>query len=131
MSLETRVRMSGGVAVLDVEGRLVFGGEGDTLRETLIRLFEEGHRRILLNLSGLTHADSGGLGDLVAAYSAITRRGGAIKLVHPQPRILAMLHLTQIDTMFEICEDEAGAITSFQSGTVTQNQPALTDFLLE
>ena len=116
MSLETKVRFQGGVAVIDLDGRLAFASEGQHLRDTLVGLFEQGHTHLLVNLAGLQFADSGGLGDLVAAYAAITRRGGVIKLLEPQGKILAMLRTTHIDALFEICSGESAAIASFPAG---------------
>ena len=113
MSLKSELRFVDGIAVIDLKGRLSFGGDGERLRDLLLGVTEKGYLRILLNLSGLTHTDSGGLGDLVAAYTAITHRGGTIKLAAPPPKIQNMLHMTRIDSLFEICADEATAIASF------------------
>jgi len=113
MGLETKVRMSSGIAILDLDGNLLCSRETDTLRETLLELFGKGHTRILLNLEKILHADSGGLGDLVSAYAAITRRGGAVKLLRPQAKILTMLRMTHIDSLVEVCEEEHAAVVSF------------------
>src|SRR5690349_10617401 len=78
MRLTMKVRHVDGVAVLDFEGWLVFGREGDAMRDLLLQLFEQGHRRILINLEHLEHADSGGTGELVSAYVNIKRRGGMV-----------------------------------------------------
>src|SRR2546423_1295234 len=131
MSLETRVRHVDGVVVIDLNGGLLFGIDGEMLRETLIGVFETGHPRILLNLAGLHHADSGGLGDLVAAYSAISRRGGALKLLNPQKKIASMLKLTHIDSLFEIFHDEQTALSAFIPGEARPQTSTLSDFLNE
>jgi anti-sigma B factor antagonist len=114
MGLETNLRFSNGVAIVDLPERLAPGREGDTMRERLLALLDQGHTRILLNLAPITQADSGGLGDLVAAYAAVTRRGGEIRLVHPRPKLLAMLRMTHIDSLFEICDDESTAVRDFK-----------------
>jgi len=129
MSLEMSVRMSNEIAILDLEGRLAFGREGDSLRETILRIFEQGHQRILLNLESVVYADSGGLGEMVAAYAAITRRGGAIKLLKPRGKILGMLRMTHIDALFEICEDEQTAVAGFKPVASTRGTDTLSDFL--
>jgi len=127
MGLETKLRISDGIAILDLDGNLLCSRETDTLRETLLGLFGQGHTRILLNLEKVLHADSGGLGDLVAAYAAVTRRGGAVKLLRPQARILAMLRMTHIDSLVEICEDERAAVTSFGPAAKPRGMAAPSD----
>jgi anti-sigma B factor antagonist len=128
MGLDMKVRMSNGVAILDLDGKLLCGPETGALRETLSEVFGQGHTRILLNLEKVLHADSGGLGDLVAAYTAITRRGGAIKLLRPQEKILAMLRLTHIDSLVEICDDERAAVAGFGPAAKPRGMDARSDF---
>jgi len=43
-------------------------------------VYEQGHRRILVNMAGVTFTDSAGLGDLVGTYTMIKQRGGHIHM---------------------------------------------------
>lgn len=105
-----------GVTIVDVSGRITLGPEAESLRRALLSTFEAGNRCILLNLEKIAYADSSGLGDLVAAYSAITRRGGIFKLLRPSPRVQEVLAITHMDSLFEICDEEQSAVTSFRAG---------------
>jgi anti-sigma B factor antagonist len=129
MCLEMKLRLASDIAILDLEGKLLCGRETETLRESLLKLFEQGHTRILLNLEGVRHADSGGLGDLVAAYTAVTRRGGAIKVLKPHDKLLEMLRLTHIDSLLDIWDDEREAVASFGPATRPRRMETLSDFL--
>jgi anti-sigma B factor antagonist len=129
MALEMKARTADGVTILDLEGKLLCGREADTLRESLLKLFGQGHTQILLNLENVRHADSGGLGDLVAAYTAITRRGGAIKILRPHEKIRGMLRLTHIDSLLEIWDDESASVASFGPAGGTRGMDTLSDFL--
>jgi anti-sigma B factor antagonist len=78
MGIAVNTRAVSGITIFDLSGRLVAGPEGDTLCEALRQSYELGNRLILLNCAGLTYVDSCGIGDLVAAYAAILRRGGVM-----------------------------------------------------
>jgi anti-sigma B factor antagonist len=130
MELNANVRFVNGIAVVDLEGRLTLDAAGERLRDQLIQLFEDGSSRILLNLSAVQHADSGGLGDLVAAYAALTRRGGNVKLTQPPGKIRTMLRMTHIDELFEIFDDEGAALAAFPPAEPERRPAAsLSDFL--
>jgi len=128
MTLDANVRFVNGIAVVDMHGRLMFGSTGERLRDMLMDLFEQGHSRILLNLSVVQHVDSGGLGDLVAAHAAITRRGGTLKLAQPPDKVRNMLRMTHIDSLFETYDDEASGLASFGSSDTGNRSDTLTDF---
>ncbi len=61
MQLKLNTRTVNDVAVVDCNGRIVFGEESALLRDTLKQLIQE-KNQIVLNLSGISYIDSGGLG---------------------------------------------------------------------
>ncbi|HUR33957.1 MAG TPA: STAS domain-containing protein, partial [Vicinamibacterales bacterium] len=75
-------RRVGAVTIVDVAGRLTQGAAGDTLRDKVASLLQQGHGQILVNLGDVAYMDSSGLGILVASYATVSRQGGALKLVN-------------------------------------------------
>ena len=128
MKLETKLRHNGEVAILDLSGRITLGEEAESLRQTLIDIFEQGHRRIVLNLEKVTHIDSAGLGDLVAGYAAIAPQGGVIRLAAAQKKFAEVMRQTGLDSLFEICPNEDSAVSTFTADTVARNLAALDRF---
>ena len=107
-------RRSAGILVLDLAGRLIFDEDGDVLlRQAVTQAVAGGERRILLDLAGVRQMDSGGVGTLVAVYLHTAKRGGKLKLLRPSERVARVLHMTHLETAFEIFEDEAQAVASF------------------
>ena len=129
MSFDVRIRYSGGVAILDLTGRLTGGYEGDALRDTLLACFNRGRNYLLLHCEGLSFVDSGGLGELVSSYATIVRRGGTIRLLRPSRRLSDLLTLTRTDSLFEVESDEAAAVAGFRSAAAAKTQEKLSDFL--
>jgi anti-sigma B factor antagonist len=58
------------------------------LRDMLARLIVEGHRHVILDLSGTTFIDSTSIGTLVAAHQRLRRYGGILELVCAHPNVL-------------------------------------------
>ncbi|MEO8126503.1 MAG: STAS domain-containing protein [Bryobacteraceae bacterium] len=113
MSFQASVRQVDTVSIIDFSGRITLGDESDLLRETLNTELERGHKKLLLNLRGVTYCDSAGLGELVGCFTKVGRRGGSLKLLYVPKKIRDILQVTRLDGLFEICSDEEAAVKSF------------------
>jgi anti-sigma B factor antagonist len=103
------------VTILELAGRLVLEEGEIPLRDCVDRLVAEGRTRIVLDLKGVTRLDSAGIGMLVCKYLSALRRGGVLKLLHPTARAEELLHVTRLNTVFEIFDSEDEAIRSFRA----------------
>lgn len=110
-----RERQVGDVTVLDMGGKMRIGDSGAVFCKTISRLLEEGRRSILLNLNGVTHIDSTGLGELIASFNILSKNDGRVKLLHLTKRVRELMTITKLLTVFEVYENEAEALNSFQS----------------
>lgn len=112
-------RTAGRAVVLELRGRLFFDEDGDQLlrREVAARI-AAGEHNLLLDLSGVTQMDSAGVGTLVAVYLHALKRGGKLKLLRPSDRVVRVLHMTRLDTAFEVFENENDAVRTFETRTI-------------
>lgn len=104
------------VVILDLQGKILLG-EGDSqLKECIARLIERGERRIILNLAGVPYMDSSGLGEIVRSFSSVKRApgGGELKLVNLTRRLVDLLTITKLISIFETYDNEADAVKSFE-----------------
>ena len=44
-------------------------------------ILQQGHKNVLVNLERVSYMDSAGLGELVQAYSTVSKQGGSLKLM--------------------------------------------------
>lgn len=110
----SNIETDGGVAVVSLAGPIALGDTSAKLHKYLRDLVDEGKRRILLNLEGVTTLDSSGLGTLVAGYTTVERADGELKLVNLPTRVVELMSITKLYTVFEIFEDKNAAIDSFK-----------------
>ena len=107
-------RTIGDLTILDLKGRLVAGDGDDEFRDAVDRLVELGRDKVLLNLDEVPFVDSGGLGVLVSKYVTLRRRGGQLKLCNLGPRVVRVLEITKLLTVFEVFTSEAAGVKSFE-----------------
>jgi len=113
MQLRMSTRQVDGVMVVDCSGRVVFGEESASLRDTVKKLLAESPR-VVLNLREVNYIDSGGLGTLVSLFTTARNAGGAVKLARLSQRVGDLLQLTKLLTIFEVFDDEEVAAQSFK-----------------
>src|SRR6185312_11623353 len=101
MTLKTESRVEGGITIVSCNGRITFGDESMALRESLKKILADS-RQLVLNLSGVTYIDSGGLGTLVGVYSSARGAGADIKLTGLGQRLRDVLQITKLVTVFEV-----------------------------
>jgi len=115
MTLKLDSREVDGVTVVNCQGRVVFGEESSHLRDYLKQILASS-RKLILNLSGVSYIDSGGLGTLVGVYSSARAAGADIKLTGLGQRLRDVLQITKLVTVFEVYDNEQQAIAAFQRG---------------
>ena len=76
-------------------------------------LVESGKSKLLINLAEVSYIDSGSLGELMGAYTTVSKAGGSLKLLRPQERTRHLLEVTQMESLFEVFQDEREALESF------------------
>lgn len=121
-----RERQINDATVLDLDGKLRLGEGSQEFHNVMRVLVESGRRNFVINLENVSFIDSSGLGELVAGYVAVTRNGGQINLLHLSKRVHELMFMTKLLTVFDVYNNEAEAINSFEIRTfnVKDSQPA-------
>lgn len=101
------------VVILDLTGEITLDDGDLVFRRKVHALLDEGCRKILLNLAGLTKIDSAGVGMLAAKLKMAREKHGDIKLVHLTPTISRLLGMMKILAFFEVFDAEEAAVRGF------------------
>ena len=115
MDITIEERLVGHVTILDIVGRLTIDEAAEHLKDKINSLIEQNETRIVLNLKGVPYIDSGGLGQLIAAFGSVKKAGGTMKLLHVNSRNHNLLSITSLVTVFESFDSEDEAIKSFET----------------
>ena len=119
------VRARGDVSIIELNGEFTFGGGGlaqpldlrghhlSDLGQTLGRLLDQGVRKVVLDLEGVSFFDSAGLGELIACKKRTVQSGGDIRLLRPTGKVRDMLVMLSLTRIFQVFDDEAAVLASF------------------
>jgi len=114
VSLQGTCREIGDIAIVDFSGKITLGEGSSMLRRTIRELIDQGHRKIVLNLSDVDYIDSSGIGELVSGYTTVRGVEGELKLLHLTKRVHDLLQITRLFTVFDVQSDEDSALRSFR-----------------
>jgi anti-sigma B factor antagonist len=106
-------RSVGDVTVIDIDGRMTIEEGANVFGEAARRLIRLGRWRLVLNLHDTPYIDSTALGEIIQAYTTVTRNGGSLKLLHVPARVHQLLVITKLVRVFDVFEAEADALQSF------------------
>lgn len=111
--MKIKKRQVGEVMVLDLSGKIMGGDDFDLFNNAIKDLVTDGHVDIVLNLKGVKWINSTGLGLMVSAYTSLVKQGGRMKVCSVSDRIDNILHVTQLELIFETFDKEEDALGSF------------------
>lgn len=112
--LQIAERKAGDVTILDLWGQITIGETSEALRNEITKLADGTQKKILLHMAGVRQVDSSGLGNLVACFTSVQRKGGALKLVKLSERIQDIMLMTKLLTVFDVYDSEEEALGSFK-----------------
>jgi len=97
LEIQTR-RLPPDIVVLEVSGRITIGRECKQLEWATDTLVHEKHeKKIILDLSGVTHIDSTGVGIIVTSAGQAKQAGGELRLAGANKHIEQILKVTSVD----------------------------------
>jgi anti-anti-sigma factor len=82
-------------------------------------------RRIIVDLSNVTHVDSTGLGALLGAWSAAQNQGCDLEIANLNPRVEKLVEITRLDTVFKRARVVAGGASTGALPNVGESLTAL------
>jgi len=100
------------VVVLEISGRITLGRECKQIEWSTESLVRENRKKVVFDLSGVTHIDSTGIGIIVMSAGQLKQAGGALR-VCAQGRVEEILKLTNIDKVVSLHPTIAAASEGF------------------
>lgn len=113
--MKIKERQEGDITVLELSGKIMGGEDFDLFKGTIDKLIAEGQIDVLLNMSKVKWINSTGLGLIVSAYSSLIKNGGRMKVCEVSDRIDNILHVTQLELLFQTFTKEDDALKSFEA----------------
>ncbi len=103
------------IAILELRGSFIGGSETDQLKAEAADLFEQGNRKLIIDLANVTYFNSLGIGCLVSIYTMYSKGNGRVKLCSMGKGIENVFVITKLMSVFDVEENRSDAITNFKN----------------
>jgi len=112
MNLSLDTRDVGRVTIVHCSGRIVAGGESESLRAHVTWLLRD-RRAIVLHLGEVGFVDSSGIGTIVRSLTSTRQAHGDLKLCNVPEQLRKVLELSHLTKLFDTHESEENAVAAF------------------
>ncbi len=103
------------VTLLDIQGVIKLGESAREFSSYLEKVLNDETGPVLINFEGINYMDSTGLGELIGYLQKFEDRQRKMALLNPNHRILALLKITKLDTVFKIFDSRDQALSFLTS----------------
>jgi len=107
------------VTVASLTGQLNLGNRLMEFEHNIKQCIQDGSRKLVLDLSGLTYIDSAGLGMVATCAGLMFRAGGKLGVVSPGGKITQMFEITRLDRVIDLFPDFDAALAAISEPSPT------------
>ena len=100
---------------MELAGRLHAGTNLRSVEFAIQKLFEEGRRKIVLDVSHVDFLDSSAVGMLIVSSAQMKRLGGKMLIAGAQNRVADMFEIVHLDQVADISPSVAAACMQLET----------------
>jgi anti-anti-sigma factor len=108
-----RTRIEPDVILVELAGKMVYGPECRQIEWLTTELLEEGERKIVFDLSRVSHLDSSGIGTLVMCSAKIKEAGGKLRVASAEGHVKTVLKITEAGKILDLHLSRIDALQAF------------------
>lgn len=109
----TKGQLKDGIALLTLRGSIHTGPDCRRVEHEVEELLNNKQRRVIFDLTGVTHIDSAAIGAVVRCYTQLKNAGGLLRLAGCNGMVESSLKLTKVDKVMSLFPTAAAAAENF------------------
>ena len=110
----SKTDLADGVALITLSGRLMLGPESAQLESMAKDLYDGGTRKVVIDLGGVTHMDSTGIGRCIACLNKAMQVKGQLHMASAKGQVRDSFRVTRLDRMFKFFDTQEAAVAAFK-----------------
>jgi anti-sigma B factor antagonist len=101
------------IIVLEIAGKITIGRDCQHLEWATQSLLRESEKKIVFDLSGVTHVDSTGIGIIVMSAGQVKEAGGELRIAGAAGHVEQVLKMTSVDKLVSLHPTATEAVVDF------------------
>jgi len=112
LTIQTR-HVEPDIVVLELMGRITMGNDCRQVEWTAKKLVDESQKKLIFDLTGITHLDSTGIGIIVTVAGQMRKAGGELRVAGANQHVEQILRTTAIDHIIALHPTTGAAAAGF------------------
>jgi anti-sigma B factor antagonist len=112
LDIQTK-QLQPGIIVLVITGRITIGRDSQHLEWAVGNLVSEQRKKIIFDLTGVTHVDSTGIGIIMMSAGKVKEAGRELRLAGAAGHVEEVLKITNVHQILGLHPTAAAAASSF------------------
>jgi anti-sigma B factor antagonist len=109
LKIEKR-QLENGVTVIEIGGRIALGRDSRHIEPEMVGAIAGGARTIIMDLAGVSHIDSTGIGIMAYCFGKATQKGAELRIVGAKDNILELFRVTRLVNVIPFFPDVISAL---------------------
>jgi anti-sigma B factor antagonist len=101
------------IMIIALSGKIMGGPEAGEINEQINNFIDKGKIKIIIDLENVEWMNSSGLGILIGVITTLKNNGGKLIVTNISDRIMNLLRITKLVSVFDIEPDLDSALASF------------------
>ena len=101
------------IVILEMTGRITMGNDCRQVEWTTKKLVAENKKKMIFDLTGVTHIDSTGIGIIVMVAGQMKNAGGELRVAGANQHVESLLRMTNVDQIVGLHPTIAAAASEF------------------
>jgi anti-sigma B factor antagonist len=86
----------------------------DEIKDFINKVFDNSNSKVIIDLKGIEYIDSSGFGCFLSVMKTARSNYGVLKFANPEPKVMELLRILHLHTVFQIYDDIDTCMRSFR-----------------
>jgi|SRR5579871_2279872 anti-sigma B factor antagonist len=114
LSIQTK-HLDPDIVVLEMTGKITMGNDCRQVEWTARKLVDESRKKVVFDLTGISHVDSTGIGIIVTVAGQMRQAGGELRIAGANEHVQKILKMTAVDQIVKLDSTPGAAAANFAS----------------
>jgi anti-sigma B factor antagonist len=112
------------IVILELTGRITLGRESSQIEAHVVKLLNQGARKLVIDLAMVDYIDSTGIGIIAYCFGKISQAGATCRVAGARGLVMDLFKITRLDSVIQFHPDVASASASLCEDASPTHQAA-------
>jgi anti-sigma B factor antagonist len=112
------------IVILELTGRITLGRESSQIEAHVVKLLNQGARKLVIDLAMVDYIDSTGIGIIAYCFGKISQAGATCRVAGARGLVMDLFKITRLDSVIQFHPDVSSACASLCQDASPTHQAA-------